>query len=81
MHVLDPNRLLAAALELGQYFHLHCVSPQQLRRQSAEGLRLNEEVSTSDPTDEMAALSVWTAVGRATIGQGRLDRGEGFRGD
>ena len=40
-HVLDPNRVLfAAALELGQHFHLHCVSPQQLRRQSAEGLPL-----------------------------------------
>ena len=50
VHVLNPDRLFAAALELGQHFHLHCVSPQQLRRQSAEGLRLNEEVSTSDPT-------------------------------
>jgi hypothetical protein len=51
--MLDPDYLLTAALELGQHFHLHCVSPQQLRRQSADGLRLNEEVSTSDPTEHV----------------------------
>jgi|HubBroStandDraft_6_1064221.scaffolds.fasta_scaffold661104_1 hypothetical protein len=51
--MLDPDRLFAAALELGQHFHSHCLSPQQLRRQSAQGLRLNEEVSTSDPTEHV----------------------------
>jgi hypothetical protein len=42
VHVLNPDRLFAAALELGEGFGLHRECPQELGSQSAVGPSIRE---------------------------------------
>ena len=51
--MLHPDRLFAAALELGECFGLHRVRPQKLGRECAIGVHLVDESSALRPTQHV----------------------------